>query len=137
MKRFALSFGRFVLLTVALLSLVGPAPLTAQATDASIGGLVAESSGAPVPAADIVVTHGPTGRRFATVTDAGGRFTLFQLPVGGPYRVLARRVGFRPVEQTIATLKLGERPQLSFILVPSPTTLEPIEVTAAVGAVRD
>lgn len=101
----------------------------AQATDASISGMVTDTTGRPIEAA-IAVRHLPTGRRFEISVGRSGRFTLAQLPIGGPYRLEARAIGYRPTDQEIPDLTQSERRIVAVRMVPAPTILDPLVATA-------
>ncbi len=99
----------------------------AQATDASVAGTVADTAGIPV-AASISVLHVPTGRQFAITAGRTGRFALVQLPIGGPYLIRARAIGYRPADERLDGLTQGEQRVIAFRLIAAPTLLAPLEV---------
>jgi carboxypeptidase family protein len=121
-------------LALGFLALTWTLELSAQATDASLSGNVTDSAGAAIAAASVEAIHQPTGRNFTLLTDSRGRFSFFQLPIGGPYLVRVRRIGYRPAQERISELRQGDRRFLELHLVPSPLALEPIEVA---GSPRD
>jgi hypothetical protein len=65
--------------------------------NATIVGTVADSSGALVPAATVVLTNEATGVSHQAAADAGGRFDFVRLPVGN-YRLAATAAGFKRAE---------------------------------------
>lgn len=91
------------------LALMATSNLFAQATDASIAGRVTDQVGSPLVGATVTAVHQPTGRRFSILTGPTGRFSIFQLPVGGPYRIEARRIGYQPVTEGVGSLSQGDR----------------------------
>jgi len=100
---------------VAVLAATVPGALAAQATTAVIAGVV-RAAGAPVPGATVIVRNEATGFTVRRVTGADGRYAAAQLPLGGPYTVSARRLGFQPVAQRGVTLRLGDRFPADFAL---------------------
>ncbi len=110
------------------LLVVGAAPLLAQGTDASIQGIVRDSAGSVLADADVEARHLGTGFAASVRTDARGRFTLLQLPLGGPWRLTARRIGFRPAVRELAPLRLGGTVDVTIALTPSVVQLEALEV---------
>lgn len=94
---------------LAVLSLAA-VPLThAQVvTTSSLRGTVTDDTGAPLPGANVVAVHTPSGTRFGAATRSDGQFTLPNLRVGGPYTVTVSFVGFRPFEVTGLQLALGQ-----------------------------
>ena len=67
---------------------------SAQSTTGSISGVIADSSGAILPGADIVVVHTDTGLERRQVTDATGFFRVLNLNPG-IYVLTAEMPGFR------------------------------------------
>ena len=101
-------------------------PLAAQATDAGFRGAVVDSASAPVAAANVEFLHQPSGRRFLVTADAGGRFRVMLLPVGGPYRATVRAIGFRPLTVEGLSLGLGEERVLKLVVPRAVTELAPL-----------
>src|SRR5258708_19232568 len=110
MKRFVLRIG-----VLAAVAVVTPRPSTAQGvTTAAIAGVVADSSGAPLPGARLVAVHRPSGTQYSAVTRAYGRFTIPAMRVGGPYRVNASVVGYRQAVPTPRNPTFGRPAALNF-----------------------
>ncbi|HJS42376.1 MAG TPA: carboxypeptidase regulatory-like domain-containing protein [Gemmatimonadales bacterium] len=120
----AAAFAMFVL---------GPATPAARAqgvTTGAIAGAATDSAGAPLEGVRIVAVHGPSGTTYAASTRADGRFTLPGMRVGGPYRVTASRVGYRPTVHNDVNVGLGTTSDLRFRLAPASVELEAITVEA-------
>jgi hypothetical protein len=83
--------------TVALL--IAPISVMAQSDRGAINGTVTDSTGAVVPAANVVATRTETGGTFQTVSTATGNYTLDSLPVG-TYTVAVEGKGFQKYIQT-------------------------------------
>lgn len=111
-------------------------PAAAQTTDAAIVGTVRGADGRPLDGVTVTVRNAATGFRTAVSVGAGGRFAALQLPLGGPYTVTARRLGYRPAERTVAQLGLGARVAVDVVLEPAATALAAVEVRAT-AASRD
>src|SRR6185503_21050618 len=98
---FTLAIGRSAVALI-LLILMGwcPASASAQGTDAAIRGRVVAENGAPI--ADVIVSlrNGSTGLASSTRSTGAGYYVFAQLPLGGPYDVTARHVGFEPFTKT-------------------------------------
>src|SRR2546423_4546192 len=105
MKRFVWSIG--------VLALVLSAPArtaTAQGvTSAAVAGRVTDDAGAPVPAAQLSLTNGSTGQRYAARSRDDGRYSFENVDVGGPYTLAVRALGFEPKTSTPVNLQLGQR----------------------------
>ena len=125
-----------VLLAAAVFAAVLTSVLPAQGTDAAIGGRVTRLGGAPVSDATVTVTLGVTGFTASTRTNAAGAFRLAQLPLGGPYRLLVRRVGFVPEARDSIALTLGARLTVNVALTPAATALDTVNVRASADTTR-
>lgn len=78
-----------------------------QVTTSKIQGLVSDDSSVGLFGANVVANHTPTGTISGTMTLEGGRFSLPNLRVGGPYTITISYVGFKTVEYTDVYLDLG------------------------------
>ncbi|HEX4276997.1 MAG TPA: carboxypeptidase-like regulatory domain-containing protein, partial [Bryobacteraceae bacterium] len=90
---------------VLLLFAVGATGLDAQVT-ATISGTVTDTSGAAVSGAKVDVKNTGTGIIQNTSTDAQGRYSVPELPVGD-YQIQAVAAGFQNVVHTGITLTVG------------------------------
>ena len=130
---------RFIRLTIALgiaalLALSAPPTgASAQSTDASVRGLVVGTDGAPIAGARLVLRNTSTGFQTESLTGTAGRFTLNQLPLGGPYTLTATMLGYAEGSQSGIELSLGDRVDLTVVLTTEALAVEGIEVTAEVG----
>ncbi len=90
--------------------------LNAQgATSASVLGTVTDSSGAVIPNATVQVTNTATGQTQQAPTDAQGRYTVAELPVGS-YEAQATAQGFQTVIRRGITLTVGAQVVVDFSL---------------------
>lgn len=104
-------FARFVGLFTLLLPVAFP-----QARDtASVFGSVADSQGAVIPTARVMLTNTATGVTRSTVTDANGGFLVSLLPVGS-YTVTVEQVGFRKNERRGVILQANENVRIDVTL---------------------
>ncbi|HLZ46336.1 MAG TPA: carboxypeptidase regulatory-like domain-containing protein [Gemmatimonadales bacterium] len=134
--RWIVSLSR-VVLAAALWSLCCICPASAQGvTTGAVAGIVSDSAGGPLEGARVVAVHGPSGTTYATVTRADGRFTIPGMRVGGPYRVSANRLGYRPEAQNGIEVTLGQTTDLTFKMAQASVQLEAVNVEApAAGSV--
>jgi len=102
----------------------------AQTTTASMTGTVIDESDEPLPGANVIAIHEPTGTRYGTATKPNGRFTILSMRVGGPYTVRATFVGYQTVERTGINLELQEKRELDFTLRPKTEELDEVRVVA-------
>jgi hypothetical protein len=111
-----------------------PATLRAQGTDATLLGRVRTADGRPVAAATVVVRNASTGFQLAQQTRESGEFVLPQLPLGGPYTVTVRRLGYRPVVRAAIRLNQGDRVRVDVTLEEAAADLSPVVVQAPAAA---
>jgi hypothetical protein len=117
---------------VLLACFISPRLASAQAlTTGSISGGVIDPQGAVLPGVTITATHQPTGTNYETVTNGEGRFEIFSVRVGGPYRVVAALSGFRDQAEVVENVGLGENRSIEFKLTLASVT-ENVTVTAEV-----
>jgi len=107
-----------------------PRVLAAQGTDASIAGVVTDTAGNPLADASVEAWHLGTGYVVVGRTNRDGRFALLQLPLGGPWRVAARLVGYGPVVREVPSLRLGGAVEVSFVLGSAVVQLAELSTTA-------
>jgi len=84
---------RQLALLLGLLFLVHIALLGQGVTTASISGIVLTQTGEPLPGANIVAVHEPSGTVYGTISRIDGRYNLVGLRVGGPYTITVSFVG--------------------------------------------
>ncbi|MCU1242332.1 MAG: Oar protein [Candidatus Acidoferrum typicum] len=83
--------------------------------EASIQGVVSDSSGGAIPGVAIRIKNVETGAERNQLTDEAGRYEAAGLPVGR-YEVRAEKTGFRSEEKTRISLVLGQRESLNLVL---------------------
>nr|WP_304188751.1 TonB-dependent receptor [Rhodothermus marinus] len=99
-------------------------------TTAALTGTVTDEQGNPLPGANIVVVHEPTGTQYGTTTQIDGRYTLLNLKPGGPYTITVSFIGYQPQRETDVILPLGQTRTLNFALRETTVELETLEVVA-------
>ena len=112
-----------------LAGLMASVPSAAEAQGTIDGRVVDEAGGAPLEAAQVVLT----GTNRIETTNRDGRFTIRNVPAG-PYQVRVLRLGYKPATQG-ATVASGETASLSFSLRSAPVQLDEL-VTTATGLQR-
>lgn len=124
------------LLVVAITLARTPAVAGAQASDAAITGQVRDLNGRPLADVEVSARDESTGFRTTVTTNAAGRFALLQLPLGGPYALTIRRVGYRSAVRGGYALALGTRVRADVVLAPVAATLDAVRVSADRDAAR-
>jgi hypothetical protein len=119
---------RILLLSALLLTaLIG---VQAQGvTTASISGIVVDTKGEPLPGANVVAIHLPSGTEYGASTLASGRFNLPAVRIGGPYRIAVTFVGYETYTVEDVNLSLGQNFDFRAVLIESGTELAEIVVT--------
>jgi hypothetical protein len=97
---------RLLVLGAAALFLLGGGA-AAQERTGEIGGTVVDESGAPVPGASIVAESPTLPRGLQTVSDAQGRYRMFNVPVG-TYTITTSLPGFK-TEKQVVEVRLGSQ----------------------------
>lgn len=132
MKKVILLLGLFLLI---------PAVIFAQGvTTASISGIVTTQAGEPLPGANIVAVHEPSGTVYGTISRVDGHYNLPGLRVGGPYTITVSYVGYAQQKVSNVFLTLGQNLTLNFKLSEQPVQLGEVEVigerTGLINAAR-
>ncbi len=113
-----------------LLFLCGSVSFGQGVTKASITGDIVDNNGAPLPGANIIAVHNPTGTQYGTSSREDGRYNMLGLRTGGPYTVTVSFVGFTTQEKTDVYLELGQEYGLDFTLADQSITLSGVTVVA-------
>ncbi|SNR36323.1 TonB-dependent receptor [Lutibacter flavus] len=101
----------------------------AQVTSSKIQGVVHDETSAGLFGANVVAKHTPTGTISGTMTLEGGRFSIPNLRVGGPYTVTFSYVGFKTIEYTDIYLDLGKAFDLNVKMVSESEQLSEVVIT--------
>lgn len=127
-NKFLNGFHRQFLLLSAFLLIIGVA--FGQVTTSSINGSVADSKGETLPGATVVATHLPSGSVYGTLTNQNGSFTINNMRVGGPYKLVVSFVGYKEQVTENVVLSLGVSSNFNFQLLESSSQLTGVEVVA-------
>jgi len=100
-----------------------------QTTTSSIKGIVKVSTGETLPGASILAIHTPTGSKYSAASNVDGRFSMLNMKIGGPYKVVVSFVGFKSQEINDVYLDLGKAYNLEVLLVDESQALEEVKVT--------
>ena len=128
-----LSYAAFALAaSLAILS----TPVFAQ-TNATIAGVLADSSGAAVPSASLTLTNQDTTVVVETQkSDASGNFSFQGVPAPGTYSVSVQVPGFQRFEQKDIVLTAGERRSVGTLTLALGSTTESVSVEATVTPIQ-
>jgi len=104
--------------------------LPAQVTTSSLTGIVRDTaSNETLAGASITATHEPSGTRYSTLSTKSGEFTIHDMRIGGPYRVVVSFVGYETQTFDDVALKLAEPFLLVVQLKKAVGTLEQVIIS--------
>jgi len=81
-------------------------------TTSSMSGIVSDNENNPLPSANIMAVHVPTGTQYGTSTRENGQFNIQNMKVGGPYTVTVSFVGYTKAIIENIFLELGQQRRL-------------------------
>ena len=125
MKKFLL-----YLIPILLFPVLG---LAQGVTTSSMSGTVYDDADEPLPGANVVAKHMPSGTTYGAATNASGNFRIANMRVGGPYTVTVSFAGFEPTVVENITLRLGEVERRTFTLTETATELDDVVVLGSAG----
>ncbi|MEO6489922.1 MAG: TonB-dependent receptor [Ferruginibacter sp.] len=126
-------FKKLIPFVFSLLAL--PFFVRAQVTTSSISGVIISDKNDPLVGATIVAVQVPTGTRYTTTSQSGGRFTFPNIAPGGPYSITATFTGMEPFNKADINVPLGEKFDISIQLSTSIKELETVLVSGTRSAV--
>ncbi|MDQ3754874.1 MAG: TonB-dependent receptor [Acidobacteriota bacterium] len=88
---------------------------SAQVNNASLTGLVTDSTGAVIPNASVTVKNKATDVEGSATTDSSGYYTFASLPVGA-YAVTVELQGFKKAVHESINLEVGQKARLDTVL---------------------
>jgi Carboxypeptidase regulatory-like domain len=105
----------------------------AQVTTSSIKGLILDETSQPLPGANVVAIHTPTGTKHGAATNFDGRYNLLNLRVGGPYTITISYVGYKDQIFNDVYLTLGKTQNLNASLVADSGLLDTVVIQGTGG----
>ncbi len=97
-------------------------------TTSSLRGIITDSKGNPLPGANIIAVHEPSGTQYGTASRSSGTYDIQNMKVGGPYKITVSYVGYEPFVITDLFLDLGEQFRIDFPLTENALELEQMTV---------
>ncbi|MEN2399854.1 TonB-dependent receptor [Flavobacterium sp. MC2016-06] len=113
-----------------LLCLLGLTTVMGQTTTSSIKGIVKSSANELLPGATVLAIHTPTGSKYSAVSNEDGRFSILNMRIGGPYKIVVTFVGYQNQEYNDVYLDLGKVFNLDVILPDASQALEEVKVVS-------
>ena len=104
-----------------------------QVTTSNIKGLILDESSEPLPGANIVAIHTPTGTKYGAATNIDGRYNLLNLRVGGPYAINISYVGYKEQTFNDVFLTLGKTQNIDVTLTEDSEQLDAVVIQGGQG----
>ncbi|HYQ86339.1 MAG TPA: carboxypeptidase regulatory-like domain-containing protein [Bacteroidota bacterium] len=99
-------------------------------TTSSMTGLVTTDQGEPLPGANVIAVHEPTGTKYGAPTRVNGQFDIQNMRIGGPYTVTVSHIGYKTESQKDLYLRLGQATRIDFKLVEEAIQGKEVVITA-------
>ncbi|MGX9246020.1 TonB-dependent receptor [Sphingobacterium multivorum] len=120
----------YLLLTGLIMNLFTGRAL-AQATNASILGVITDNTNQPIAGASIILRNESTGFTTSTSTNNKGEYLFQQLPLGKPYTVTVKHLIYAEAVEKGHALNQGDLLRLNFTMKESSTMLAAVDVSAS------
>lgn len=124
-------------LLLGLILLCGVSAFAQGVTTSSINGQIKDQTGEPLPGANIIALHEPTGTKYGSITDFDGFYRIPNMRVGGPYKIEITYVGYKTQTYENVFLRLGDSEQISLTLEEEANQLDEVLITASKDGVFD
>lgn len=104
-----------------------------QVTTSNIKGLILDGASTPLPGANVVAVHTPTGTKYGAASNFDGRFNLLNLRVGGPYSITISFVGYQTRTFNDVYLTLGKTQNVDVVLTEDAAQLDAVVIQGTGG----
>jgi len=106
-------------------------------TTSSMSGQITDNTGEPLPGANVIAVHTPTGTKYGVVTDFDGYYRISNMKVGGPYTLNITYVGFEEIALSGIYLNLGDTERFSRQMTESSNALDEVVISASRNGIFD
>lgn len=106
-------------------------------TTGAINGQVTDANGEPLPGANVVAIHTPSGTKYGVATDFDGFYRISNMRTGGPYSVTISYVGFQDFVDNTIYIGLGEAKKISVKMSEDANVLDEILIVGGSDGVFD
>ncbi|MCZ6704936.1 MAG: carboxypeptidase-like regulatory domain-containing protein, partial [Bacteroidetes bacterium] len=103
-----------MILSILVLTLIAPRANAQGVTTAAISGVVTDDQGGPLPGANVIALHEPTGTTYGASTRLSGAYSLLNMKVGGPYTLTVSFIGFETRTESNVFLSLAQNLRLNY-----------------------
>ena len=90
--------------------------LMAQNTRATVTGKIVDNTKEPVIGAMVTVKNESTGFTISATTGVDGTYTIREIPLGTPYTITAKYIGFGDQKRTGYSLNQGDMLRVDFTM---------------------
>ncbi len=119
-----------LIVLLCLTFLVAGNALSQGVTTASMTGIVTSDKGDPLPGANVIAVHEPTGTKYGAPSRQNGQYNIENMRVGGPYTVTVSIIGYKGDTRKDVYLNLGQDVRVDFKLVEETVPGKEVLVTA-------
>ncbi len=123
-------FKRLLLSLIVVVGVVCPQLSFAQGTHATIVGKITDTKGETVIGATVQVRNESTGFTTGVATNINGDYTIQQIPLGTPYTITAKYVGYGDQKKSGYTLNQGDMLRVNFVMKEEAVTMDEVQVVA-------
>ncbi len=99
-------------------------------TTSSINGQITDGNGDPLPGANVVAVHTPSGTTYGAASDFDGYYRISNMRTGGPYKLTISYVGYQEYSDSNIFLQLGDSKKISVNLSEDANALAEVVITA-------
>src|SRR3990172_1472690 len=126
----------FSLLFFAVISLfINNLSYSQGVTTSAVNGVIVDDQNNPLPSANIIAVHVPSGTTYGTSSGTTGRYSIPGMRVGGPYTVTVSFVGFEKQSKSNIFLNLGVATDVEFVLTNVGVQTEEVTVVGTRNAI--
>jgi len=124
-------------LLLGLFLMMGVGLFAQGVTTSSMNGKITDNNDQPLPGANVLAVHTPTGTQYGVVTDFDGFYRIPNMRVGGPYTLKISYVGFEDILLEGLFLRLGDSERISRQMVESNNALDEVIISASKNGIFD
>ncbi len=130
------TFTLFSVLFFALICVLSSELVYSQGvTTSAVNGVIVDDQNNPLPSANVIAVHEPSGTTYGAATRATGRYSIPGMRVGGPYTVTVSYVGFEKQSKSNIFLNLGVATDVDFVLKTQGIQTEEVTVVGTRNAI--
>ena len=124
-------------LLLGLFLMMGVGVFAQGVTTSSINVQITDNNDQPLPGANVLAVHTPTGTEYGVVTDFDGYYRIPNMRVGGPYTLTITYVGFEDILLEGVFLRLGDAERISRQMSESNNALDEVIISASKNGIFD